>query len=210
MAVMGSLLAILIIGYLIGSVPTAHVVMHVFRKRDLREIGTGNVTSTAVVLHGGRALGALSLTGEILKTFLCLLIAYYLVGQLWAYLVILVAASIGQIWCIWLGWNGGRGQTIFVTGFLVLCPVPFLVSVAIFSMTLLITRRFYFSNQFWHAMTPLILLLATVYNPTLFGPGELSWAYALTAIALCGMFFIKNRTETDDILQTQAWGTYSK
>jgi len=184
--------------------------MHVFRKRDLREIGTGNVTSTAVVLHGGRALGAVSLAGEIVKTFLCLLIAYYLVGQLWAYLVILVAASIGQIWCVWLGWNGGRGQTIFVTGFIVLCPVPFLIGVIIFGLTLLITKRFYFSNQLWHAITPLVLLLATLFNPALFGLGERSWAYSLASIALCAMFFVKNRTETDDIVQTQAWGSYSK
>jgi len=184
--------------------------MHLFKKRDLRELGTGNVTSTAVILHAGRLPGALSLAGEILKTFLCIFIAHLLVGELWAYLVILVSASVGQIWSIWLGGAGGRGQTIFVTGLLILCPVPFLLSVLSFALLLFITKRFYLSNQIWHLITPFMLMLAKLLNPMILGLEERSWGYAVAGTLLCAMFFMKSRKETDDIIQMQAWGEYSR
>jgi glycerol-3-phosphate acyltransferase PlsY len=210
MSTAGLFVGIVAIGYLLGSIPTANIMMYLFKRRDLREVGTGNVTSTALFIHAGKLPGALSITGEILKTFLCIFIAYLLVGELWAYLVMLVSASVGEIWSIWLGGAGGKGQTIFATGLLILCPLPFLVSVLCFLLLLLATKRFFLSNQVWHLITPIILLLANVFNPAMFGLGEHSWGYAITSIALVTMFLVKNRTESDDIIQTQAWGTYSR
>jgi glycerol-3-phosphate acyltransferase PlsY len=212
-AVMDSLLlmiGVIVIGYLIGSIPTANIVMHLFRAQDLRHMGTGNVTSTAVWIHAGRLPGILSLLGEILKTFLCILVAYLLVGQLWGYLVILISAVVGQIWSVWLKGAGGRGQTMFVTGFLVLCPIPFLLAVLCFAGALFVTRRFNLSNQVFHLVTPLTLLLANFINPLPFGLGYHSWAYAIVGLIFCGLFFLKHRTQRDDIIQTQAWGSYSR
>jgi glycerol-3-phosphate acyltransferase PlsY len=204
------IVAILATGYLIGSVPTANIVMRVFRKKDLREIGTGNITSTAVMIHGGKLPGSISLIGEILKTFLCIYVAYLLVGELWAYLVMLVIASIGQIWSIWLKGKGGKGQTIFAAGFMVLCPLPFLISIGCMLIIFLVSRRFLISNQIWHIITPPIMLLALLFNPAIFDLGEHSWGYAVTAGVLCSFFFLKNQASNDDIVQSQAWGSYSR
>lgn len=204
------LIGIIVIGYLIGSIPTANIMMRFFRNEDLRRVGTGNVTSTAVWIHAGRLPGILSLLGEILKTFVCLFIAYLLVNQLWAYLVMLVSAVVGQIWSVWLKGAGGRGQTMFVTGFLVLCPVPFLVAVLTFLGALLVTGRFNLSNQIFHLVAPLTLLLAVFINPLPFGLGYHSWAYSIVGLIFCGLFFLKHSTERDDIIQTQAWGSYSR
>lgn len=204
------LIGIIVIGYLIGSIPTANIMMRLFRNEDLRRVGTGNVTSTAVWIHAGRLAGILSLLGEILKTFVCLFIAYLLVNQLWAYLVMLVSAVVGQIWSVWLKGDGGRGQTMFVTGFLVLCPVPFLGAVLSFAGALLVTKRLNLSNQVFHLMAPLTLLLAVFINPLPFGLGYHSWAYAVVGLVFCGLFFLKHRAECDDIIQAQAWGSYSR
>lgn len=202
--------AILAGGYLIGSFPTAHIVMRMFRRLDLREIGTGNITSTAVMIHGGKLPGAISLTGEILKTFMCIIVAYLIMPELWSYLLMLVVASVGQIWSIWLKGQGGKGQTIFVTGFLILCPLPFLVSVGCMIVLFLVSRRFLLSNQVWHLITPPIMLLALLFNPAVFGLGEHSWGYAVTAAVLCSFYFVKNRAANDDIVQSHAWGEYSR
>jgi len=201
--------AIIAIGYLIGSVPTANIMMYLFARKDLRQVGTGNVTSTAVMIHAGKLPGILSLIGEIQKTLLCLAIAGVLVGDLWAYLLIMVAASVGQIWSVWLGWTGGQAQTIFITGFLVLCPLPMAVAALTFIGSLLITKRFYLSNTIFHAAAPLCLLLAWFVNPAPFGLGHLSWGYALTCAALCGIFLVRHQADTDDVVQTEAWGGYS-
>src|SRR4030042_4640076 len=201
---------IMVIGYLIGSIPTANIMMHVFRNEDLRRVGTGNVTSTAVWIHAGRLPGILSLLGEILKTSVCIFIAYLLADQLWAYLVMLVSAVVGQIWRVWLKGAGGRGQTMFVTGFLVLCRVPFLGAVLSFAGALLVTRRLNVSNQVFHLLTPLMLIQAIFFNPLPFRLGYHSWGYAIVGIAFCVIFFMKHRTEYDDIIQSQAWGNYSR
>jgi len=198
------------IGYFLGSIPTANIVMHLWKKQDLRILGTGNVTSTAVMIHAGKVPGILSLLGEILKTLLCLFIAHLLVGELWAYLLILVAASMGEIWSVWLGGAGGRAQTIFVTGFVVLCPVPFLLAGLCFLLLFFGTKRLHLSSQIFHLITPLMLMLANLFNPAPFGLGQHSWGYAITGVVLCSMFFLKHRPDTDDIIQTQAWGTYSR
>ena len=212
-AMLPSSIGIIAIGYLIGSIPTANIMMQLFRQQDLRELGTGNVTSTAVILHGGRLPSALSLTGEIVKTFVCIFVAHFLVGELWAYLVILVAASLGQMWSVWLGGAGGMGQTLFATGFLILCPVPFLLSVLCFTLLLFTTKRFYLSNQIWHLIAPIMLMLGKLFNPTVptfLDLGHHSWGYAVAGALLCLMFLVKNRREADDILQMQAWGEYSR
>ncbi len=211
MNIVAQVAIVIVSGYLLGSIPTANIVMRLARHRDLRKIGTGSVTSTAVMLHGGRLIGSISLASEIIKTFICLTIAYYVSGgALWAMLLMLVIASFGQIWSIWLGWSGGRGQTLFVAGFLVLCPLPFLASVAVFAALFLATKRYYFSNVAWHLIAPPMLLLAYKFNPAIFGLGEHTWGYAATAAVLCAFFLIKNRLKSDDFVQAQALGTYSR
>ncbi|MBA7703248.1 Glycerol-3-phosphate acyltransferase [subsurface metagenome] len=204
------IIGIVAIGYLLGSIPTAYIVMYLSKKQDLRKLGTGNVTSTAVVIHGGKLPGALSLLGEIFKTLLCLFIAYLLVNELWAYLVMLVAAAVGEIWSIWLKGAGGRGQTIFVIGFLVLCPIPFLLAGLCFLLAFFTTKRLHLSNQIFHFVTPIMLMLANLFNPAMFGLGQHSWGYAVAGAVLCAIFVMKHRPETDDIIQSQAWGTYSR
>ena len=204
------LLAIISIGYLLGSIPTANIVMHWFKGRDLRQVGTGNVTSTAVIIHAGKLPGTLSIIGEILKTFLCIFAAYMLVGAVWAYLVIVIAAAVGEMWSVWLGWSGGQGQTILVTGFLVLCPVPFSLAVACFLCAFLITKRLVLSNQIFHLVTPLALLLAIFFNPHPLGLGQQSWGYAVAGLAFVLLFFLKHRTGSDDVVQSQALGSYSR
>jgi len=151
-----------------------------------------------------------SLVGEILKAGLCIFIAYLLVDHLWAYLVIIVAAAVGQIWSVWLNWSGGQGQTILVTGLLVLCPVPFMLAIVCFACSFLITKRFVFSNQVFHLVAPLTLLLALVFNPLPFGLDYHSWGYSMVGLAFSLLFFLKHRTASDDIVQSQAWGTYSR
>ncbi len=204
------IVAIIAIGYLIGSIPTANIFMYLFTRKDLRRVGTGNVTSTALIIHGGRLPGVLSLAGEMLKTVACLAVAGLLVGELWGYLLMMLVASVGQRWSVWLGWTGGQAQTIFAVGFLILCPASMLLAGAVFGLSLLVTRRVFLSNTIFHLLAPLCLLLAWAYNPAPFGLGYESWGYALTCAVLCAMFLAKHQPDTDDIVRSEAWGGLSR
>jgi glycerol-3-phosphate acyltransferase PlsY len=206
------IILIIIIGYVIGSIPIAYIVMRFADGRDLRAIGTGNVTSTAVMVHAGRFPGTISLIGEILKAFLCLFVAYFVRAETWVYLLMVISAAVGQIWSIWLRGAGGRGQTIFATGFIVLCPIPFLLAVVAFAISVLATKRSYMSNQLYHVATPFCLTMAAFANPhlSIFGLGECSWGYVVVGVIFCALFFLKQSRDTDDIVQAQAWGSYSR
>ncbi len=203
-------LAIMAIGYLIGSIPTANIFMHLFTRGDLRRVGTGNVTSTALIIHAGKLPGALSILGEVLKTVVCLAAAGLLVGELWGYLLMMLAATIGQRCSVWLGWTGGQAQTIFVVGFLILCPVAMALAGAVYGLALLVTRQAFLSNTIFHLAAPLCLLLAWAYNPAPFGLGSESWGYSLTCAALCAIFLARHQPDTDDIVQAEAWAGLSR
>lgn len=60
MATVSSFISILAIGYLLSSIPTANIMMRLFKKQDLQKLGTGNITSTALILHTGKLPSALS------------------------------------------------------------------------------------------------------------------------------------------------------
>jgi len=79
-----------------------------------------------------------------------------------------------------------------------------------FLLAFFTTKRFNLSNQTFHVVTPLTLMLANLFNPAMFGLGQHSWGYAITGTVLCAFFFIKHRVAADDIIQAQAWGTYSQ
>ena len=115
---------LVLIGYLIGSVPSGYLSMRLFTGSDIRALGTGNATITAVMIQGGRRPGFVALMLEIFKTAVCLVVAHYLVGEVWATLVILVAAVFGCNWSIWLKGKGGQGLTIGVFGLFLLNPLP--------------------------------------------------------------------------------------
>ena len=202
--------AIIAIGYLIGSIPTANIFARLFARKDLRRVGTGNVTSTALIIHAGKLPGLLSLMGEALKTAACLAVAGLVAGELWAYLLMMVAATVGQRWSVWLGWTGGQGQTIFAVGFMIHCPVSMALAGVVYGLTLLVTRRAFLSNTIFHLAAPVCLLVAWFYNPALFGLGYESWGYALTCAVLCGIFLLKHQADTDDIVRAEAWGGLSR
>ncbi len=67
MVTMVSVIAIVAIGYILGSIPTAQIVMHLFRKQDLRKVGTGSVTTAAESVFGSETL----LLSKTLKSCIC-------------------------------------------------------------------------------------------------------------------------------------------
>ena len=93
---------LILIGYLVGSIPASYLAMRLFTGKDLRKLGTGNATLTAVFLHGGKRPGIVALLGEIAKAGVCVLVAHFMVGETWASMVILVTAVYGCSWSIWL------------------------------------------------------------------------------------------------------------
>ncbi len=184
-----------LIGYLIGSIPSGYLSMRYFTGTDIRTVGTGSATVTAVMIHGGKRPGVAALLAEIAKAVICVLIARFLVGEYWAALVILGAAVFGSSWSIWLKGGGGQGLTIGISGLFLLNPLPILIMAVFYLLPLAATRRHVLSNRLFRVSFPLILWLW-------YG----SWIWALAGFLLVMPSFIKGWISGDDVIEARKAG----
>jgi glycerol-3-phosphate acyltransferase PlsY len=181
-----------LIGYLIGSIPSSYLSMRYFTGADIRALGTGNATVTAVLMHGGRRPALVALVAEMAKGALCVLIAHIMVGEVWAALVILVAAVFGCSWSIWLKGGGGQGLTIAMSGLALLNILAVLIMGAFYLLPMAATKRFLLSNRMFRLSVPVVLALW-------YG----SWVYGLAGGLLVMPSFIKQWATGDDVLEAR-------
>jgi len=101
---------LIVLAYLLGSIPTAYVVARVIKKIDIREYGTGNVGAANFVTHVGKRMGfALGLFDGLVKGTLPIIFAKFLGLGLDTQIWIAVAAVVGHNWSPYIRFTGGRG-----------------------------------------------------------------------------------------------------
>jgi acyl phosphate:glycerol-3-phosphate acyltransferase len=190
--IMLTFIILVLIGYLIGSIPSSYLSMRLFTGKDIRAIGTGNATVTAVLMHGGKRPALVAFIAEITKGAICILIAYLTVGELWASFVILVAAVFGCSWSIWLRGGGGQGMTIGMSGLVLINVLAVLIMAAWYIIPLVVTRRHVLSNRLFRISVPVVL-----------GLWYTSWEYALAGCLLVMPSFVKELRTGDDIVKAR-------
>ena len=102
-----------LLAYLLGSVPFGLVITRVFGLGDLRQIGSGNIGATNVLRTGSKLAAAATLLLDAGKGGIAGLIARGLVGED-AALIAGVAAFLGHLFPVWLGFKGGKGMATFL------------------------------------------------------------------------------------------------
>jgi acyl phosphate:glycerol-3-phosphate acyltransferase len=103
----GILLAGIVIGYLLGSIPFGLVLTRLAGLGDIRRIGSGNIGATNVLRTGSKGLAALTLLLDLAKGT-----AAVAIGFAWsrdAALAAALAALLGHMFPVWLGFRGGKG-----------------------------------------------------------------------------------------------------
>src|SRR5688572_30480501 len=98
-------LAGLAVGYLLGAIPFGLILTRLAGLGDVRAIGSGNIGATNVLRTGHRGLAAATLLLDAAKGALAVLLAA-LLGP-WAMLAAGLAALIGHVFPVWLGFKGG-------------------------------------------------------------------------------------------------------
>ncbi|RXH55184.1 glycerol-3-phosphate 1-O-acyltransferase PlsY [Granulicella sibirica] len=98
------------IAYLLGSIPFGYLLVRVFRNEDIRTTGSGNIGATNVARSGAKGLGFATLLLDLLKAFAAVALAQYLAPDNHDLAVAAaVAAIVGHVYPVWLGFRGGKG-----------------------------------------------------------------------------------------------------
>ena len=106
------LFLIIIISYLFGSIPFGLLLTKIFLKKDIREIGSGNIGATNVLRAGNKILGYSTLVLDILKAVLPILYIKFFMND---YLYIsALSIFIGHVFPIWLKFKGGKGVASYL------------------------------------------------------------------------------------------------
>jgi glycerol-3-phosphate acyltransferase PlsY len=108
------ILAALVIGYLLGSIPFGIVLTRLSGGPDLRSIGSGNIGATNVLRTGNKKLAALTLIGDMLKGTAAVVIAAYWLGGRNASLLAGFGAFLGHLFPVWLNFRGGKGVATYL------------------------------------------------------------------------------------------------
>ena len=106
------LFLIIIVSYLFGSIPFGLLLTKIFLKKDIREIGSGNIGATNVLRSGNKILGYSTLVLDILKAVLPILYVKFFMND---YLYIsALSIFIGHVFPIWLKFKGGKGVASYL------------------------------------------------------------------------------------------------
>lgn len=109
----GLLLLTAVLGYLLGSIPFGVLVTRAMGLGDLRQIGSGNIGATNVLRTGNRAAALATLLLDGGKGALAVLLARWLLAEDAAQVAGL-AAFLGHLFPVWLGFRGGKGVATFL------------------------------------------------------------------------------------------------
>jgi glycerol-3-phosphate acyltransferase PlsY len=140
-------LVLVVVAYLLGSIPTGYLLVRLFRHEDIRSVGSGNIGATNVMRSGGKGLGAATFLLDVLKGAVAVLVAGWIAPQFATGVpprnveaLAAVVAVLGHMFPVWLKFKGGKGVATGFGVFLVAAPMAALAAIGVFAVILLITR----------------------------------------------------------------------
>jgi glycerol-3-phosphate acyltransferase PlsY len=130
-----------LLAYLIGGLPFGYWFVRLTMKADIRTMGSGNIGATNVQRTAGTKAGMIVLLLDIFKGFL----AVWLAGVInhentLALSLAACAVMVGHCYPVFLGFKGGKAVACFIGAFALLTWFPLLAVVAVFLLTVLVSR----------------------------------------------------------------------
>ena len=104
--------AIGIISYLMGSIPFGLILTRVFLKKDIRDIGSGNIGATNALRTGNKLIGFTTLILDISKAIIPVI--YVKINFPELIFIASLCAFLGHVFPIWLKFKGGKGVATYV------------------------------------------------------------------------------------------------
>ena len=157
---------IVIISYLMGSIPFGFILTKIFLKKDIREIGSGNIGATNALRTGNKVLGYSTLILDILKAILPVI--YVKIFYEDSLYVASLCAFLGHVFPIWLKFKGGKGVATYV-GILFAINIYFGIIFTIsWFVTFFISKYSSLSSLIGAVSIPIYLLILTQFDQVIF------------------------------------------
>ena len=181
---------IIVLGYFLGSIPTAYIAGHLIKGKDIRQVGDGNVGAANAFRQLGAKVGIVVFFIDAGKGALAILVAQAASLPQVAVLLTGIATVIGHNWPVFLGFRGGRGLSTTIGVLLALISQPMLIVTGPALATLLIKRNVTIASCVLFISLPLVCWWQGI-------PGLLI-AYAVALPCLVGATtFIRTRRVVD-------------
>ena len=160
-------LLIVIIAYLLGSIPFGYLIVRGKIGDDIRQSGSGGTGATNVSRRAGKAAGVFTLVLDALKGATAVLLARLIVGPApdvnWMIAAAAIAVIAGHIFPVWLRFRGGKGVATGVGVFLVLAPVALLCAGVVFLAIVALTRYVSLGSISAAVLIPLFVWLQNIF-----------------------------------------------
>jgi len=167
----GNEILAIVIGYLLGSIPSAYIAARVVKGKDIRQIGSSNIGAVNTFREVGIKAGLAVTITDIGKGTAAVAIAYWLldVSQLFV-LAAALAAIVGHNWMVFLKFSGGKGMATTIGAIAILMPLydywaGLLIFFVIIAMPLIITRNIALSLAIGLVSLPFITWLGMKSGP---------------------------------------------
>ena len=155
-----------IISYLMGSIPFGFILTKIFLKKDIRDIGSGNIGATNALRTGNKAIGYSTLILDILKAIVPV-IYVKIFYQDFLYIASL-CAFLGHVFPIWLKFKGGKGVATYL-GILFALNFYFgIIFIISWFITFFISKFSSLSSLIGAASIPIYLLILTQFDQVIF------------------------------------------
>jgi glycerol-3-phosphate acyltransferase PlsY len=132
---------IIISCYLLGSIPFGYIVGKLFKKVDIRELGSGNIGATNAFRILGPSLASLVLLGDVGKGILSIYLVRFLnIDNLLILTIAGLAVICGHDWSLFLGFKGGKGIATTFGVVFALNPIISVLALTVWGIVVITTR----------------------------------------------------------------------
>ena len=152
-----NLIIVAVYSYLLGSIPFGLVLTKIFLKKDIREIGSGNIGTTNVLRTGKKSLAVATLMLDLLKGYFSIIITFTYFENLISYSALI--CFIGHILPVWLKFKGGKGVATYLGVILALSYKFFLI----FGITWLVLSFLFRYSSLSSIISPLIVFVYSYF-----------------------------------------------
>jgi acyl phosphate:glycerol-3-phosphate acyltransferase len=178
---------VILVSYLLGSIPFGLILVRVFQGADVRQIGSGNIGATNVMRAGSKKLGIATLLLDAAKGYAAVYIASGVSplaaepDRVWLRMgLAALCAVLGHVFPVWLGFKGGKGVATGVGAFLALAPGPVAIVLVLFVAIVKIFGYVSLGSIVAAAAFP-VIASAFLYHSA---PSALPFMYAASALII--------------------------